>query len=667
LTTSALVEGIHTISLTVTDDEGVPCLEPATQKLSVGTEHIFVCDGFAGGDIGRRWPEFESTLQSLGAVENSSGTWVYERSNPDITYFVHECHSPEEMREALTWPEAHVMFSGHSNYGLGAVFSTPQEWGKQRIEDIRYADDDRVLVVGSDMYATDYAGMKYGQAYPNWELINKDGTSAIMPYDFSEGTPPYNYYLTYTIPGDPIHYPLERPNGSWYDRFNGDGARTPIWYSPEGLKPDPDLNPEYFITNPGPFNHSEFVGEWPNDEGWIDDRVSGSVYQYHEAGTGANTATYTFVVEYPGDYDVKASWLGKWYNASNTPFTIQHADGVTTVLANQRKSVGNVEFAWNYLGTFRFEAGVYTVQISDNANDRVVADSISLQSPGQLDYYVQPEFRADVTQGDAPLTVTFDNLSYTSVSGDDMYRWTFGDGSISTEPDPVHTYSSPGIYTVSLRVTDPEAHVKTMTKEGFIVAGIAAPLRAEFATSRRRGPLPRNVSFTDQSSGEVTAWHWDFGDGSTSDEQNPSHAYETVGLFDVSLTVTGPDGENTHTEIEYVYTYASITVDDQMRHKPHFGRKVVLDTRGPHKIPEEELQYSRLFYLSCFSGKYFISTFHQGKMFYTKNNWRQGHMGPFYIKMYLTGSSDLEILDFMNGKEDIYEFYDFNLKPPSMR
>ena len=52
----------------------------------------------------------------------------------------------------------------------------------------------------------------------------------------------------------------------------------------------------------------------------------------------------------------------------------------------------------------------------------------------------------------------------------------------------------------------------------------------------------RLVAFKDHSIGNVTAWKWDFGDGSTSTEQNPQHAYTRAGDFVVTLEVTGPAG-----------------------------------------------------------------------------------------------------------------------------
>ena len=56
---------------------------------------------------------------------------------------------------------------------------------------------------------------------------------------------------------------------------------------------------------------------------------------------------------------------------------------------------------------------------------------------------------------------------------------------------------------------------------------------------------PMTIHFQDNSSGQITLWQWNFGDGATSTLQNPTIIYETAGVYDVSLTVS--DGVDSHT------------------------------------------------------------------------------------------------------------------------
>lgn len=72
----------------------------------------------------------------------------------------------------------------------------------------------------------------------------------------------------------------------------------------------------------------------------------------------------------------------------------------------------------------------------------------------------------------------------------------------------------------------------------------AGPPRADFVAEPPRGEAPLSVLFEDESTGDVTSWHWDFGDGSTSRDRNPAHTYSASGELTVRLKVTGPGGES---------------------------------------------------------------------------------------------------------------------------
>ena len=53
----------------------------------------------------------------------------------------------------------------------------------------------------------------------------------------------------------------------------------------------------------------------------------------------------------------------------------------------------------------------------------------------------------------------------------------------------------------------------------------------------------RTVAFKDESIGTVTSWHWDFGDGTSSTEQNPTHSYKAPNNYIVTLDIQGPAGK----------------------------------------------------------------------------------------------------------------------------
>ncbi|WP_165394850.1 PKD domain-containing protein [Methanofollis fontis] len=75
---------------------------------------------------------------------------------------------------------------------------------------------------------------------------------------------------------------------------------------------------------------------------------------------------------------------------------------------------------------------------------------------------------------------------------------------------------------------------------------------ADFRANRTVGTAPLTVEFNDTSSGMPESWAWEFGDGATSEEQNPVHTYGLPGTYTVSLTVSTATGSDTMTKPDYI-------------------------------------------------------------------------------------------------------------------
>ncbi len=75
---------------------------------------------------------------------------------------------------------------------------------------------------------------------------------------------------------------------------------------------------------------------------------------------------------------------------------------------------------------------------------------------------------------------------------------------------------------------------------------------AEFTGNPVSGTAPLTVNFTDQSTNNPVSWQWNFGDGSTSTQQNPQHTYQNAGTYTVALTVTNSHGSDTETKTNYI-------------------------------------------------------------------------------------------------------------------
>lgn len=130
----------------------------------------------------------------------------------------------------------------------------------------------------------------------------------------------------------------------------------------------------------------------------------------------------------------------------------------------------------------------------------------------------------------------FTSLAYGQGAIISNYFWDFGDGNTSPMEDPVHTYGSPGTYTVTLIVTDDHGCVDSISH---IVPVSPFPI-ADFDADTACFGFP--TAFTDETLvpfGFIASWQWDFGDGSgTSGLQNPVYIYPDSGQYLVTLIVT---------------------------------------------------------------------------------------------------------------------------------
>ena len=115
------------------------------------------------------------------------------------------------------------------------------------------------------------------------------------------------------------------------------------------------------------------------------------------------------------------------------------------------------------------------------------------------------------------------------------WLWNFGDGTTSDQQSPTHTYNTPGAYTVSLKVVTVNGCTDSFTLPNAVVLNFRP--KANFSASPESGCVLQNINFQNTSQGDFTSWQWDFGDGFTSDDENPSHMYNDTGTYSVSLVV----------------------------------------------------------------------------------------------------------------------------------
>ncbi|MEA3364758.1 MAG: PKD domain-containing protein, partial [Candidatus Hydrogenedentes bacterium] len=212
-------------------------------------------------------------------------------------------------------------------------------------------------------------------------------------------------------------------------------------------------------------------------------------------------------------------------------------------------------------------AGSYDLSLTVSNDDETATltrrDYISVEAkvPPSVEFIAEP---MNAAPGEG---IQFMNLSEAGTSPITSYSWSFGDGNSSTEENPVHTYAEVGTYDVTLTVKSDHGQGST-TKYNYITISPVAPEAAFSVDSREPvlGPSGARVQFTDQSqqgTSDIISWYWEFGDGDTSEEKDPSHLYTRPGRYTVSLTVTARNGQtDTETIPDYIEVIETTLIAD---------------------------------------------------------------------------------------------------------
>lgn len=168
-----------------------------------------------------------------------------------------------------------------------------------------------------------------------------------------------------------------------------------------------------------------------------------------------------------------------------------------------------------------FLPGSYTISLTsyfENCSSTIVRqDFIQVDS-------LQADFSFIREESCLPSTVQFFDRSNQASS----WLWHFGDGKTSTAQNPIHTYEDTPTEDVTLMVESANGCTSEITR------ALPRFSDARFKAQFKKGCLPHTERFTDLSS-DAVSWFWNFGDGSTSTDQNPTHEYTSVGRFDVTL------------------------------------------------------------------------------------------------------------------------------------
>jgi PKD repeat protein len=197
--------------------------------------------------------------------------------------------------------------------------------------------------------------------------------------------------------------------------------------------------------------------------------------------------------------------------------------------------------------------GTYTVSLT--ISDGSKSDTITKTNYITASNDINANFTQDVVSIIEGESITFTDLSSGVITS---WLWDFGDGSTSTDENPNHVYSKSGTYTVSLTasglgVTDDIVKVDLIS--------VYEASQAQFSADSTLIVVGDTVTFTNESEGSYDSFEWDFGDGSTSTDENPTHTYSVRGQYSVTLAIDGLGGAHTVTKTDYIKVYTQASAD----------------------------------------------------------------------------------------------------------
>jgi gliding motility-associated-like protein len=260
----------------------------------------------------------------------------------------------------------------------------------------------------------------------------------------------------------------------------------------------------------------------------------------------SNSVTYARYVRIVNGIQPNFTW-NQTSTSCSAPYTLN--------FINQTAGPGNLTYNWS-LGSGAApaastdtspanisypSAGTYNVTLSVQSNlgcSQTITQAVPLSSGGAV-----------INGPGAACLNTPISFSNGSSPAPLSSSWDFGDGTTSNLAAPTHTYTAPATYTVTLSSTS--ASCSSTTTKNVTIGPNPVPSFTASPTIGCQAPL--SVQFTDQTNPVPAQWSWDFGDGTTSAQQSPSHTYTTTGNFNVKLAVTNATGcSDTITMPQYI-------------------------------------------------------------------------------------------------------------------
>lgn len=295
------------------------------------------------------------------------------------------------------------------------------------------------------------------------------------------------------------------PNTILFENLSSDNTNRVEWYF-EGGNPSSSTidNPNITYSNPGSYDVTLIA---MND-------------------LGVDTITYINYIDIQGQAKINATDYDQNGNILTCSADVEYADNIAWDLGD-----GNIKYGGQIQHVFE-EQGTYVVECS-------VSNACG---EDQFSFVVQvyevpiPSFVTATRIGCSPQEIKFENRSQNAV---EEYTWEFEGGNPSTSSleNPTVVYAQPGSYSVKLTVANP-LEANTNTWEDYIT--IEDLPSADFEFDIDLGT--RRVTFNALENAD--SYLWDFGNGVTSIDRNPTHIYDRENVYQVSLTTNNACGSD---------------------------------------------------------------------------------------------------------------------------
>jgi PKD repeat protein len=218
-------------------------------------------------------------------------------------------------------------------------------------------------------------------------------------------------------------------------------------------------------------------------------------------------------------------------------------------------SKGMIEYYYWDFGDGTYSVEQNPVQVYSGPGNYLVGQFVIANLSSCADY-IEQAVQVGQVDCSADFMTYIDSASYTAyftnknLGQSTAMLWSFGDGAFSTQENPVHEFPGQGLYSAGLNTYDFNTGCMDFYEELLLIGSLGIDCQADFVY--RVDPVNGEVTFSNQSVGDIVDYVWSFGDETEAIEADPLHTYSAGGYYNVCLNVTNSAGIR-NTGCKWVY------------------------------------------------------------------------------------------------------------------